>query len=516
MGVTGAMTAALVRALIPAPAGSGLCYPFGRSDGLLQELSCGSALCSPAGVGGRVLSSRDRRAGIWIQRLGAALAVLAFLAFGWGLNRRHALEARGESVIRMLFVPSVEQGTLVRRGDELARFIQADCGLVLRSEVPTSYAAVIQALGSGQADVAWIPAFAYVLAHARYGAEARLQVVRSLDLFVILVARTGGGEPQGLTDLAGRRVAVPRNLNPRLRQVLIERLDRSAPGWVEIPAGDDMEAVRLLVERPDSVDAAASSHVFSGPHDLVGDGRKELEYDRPGTLRETRVIDSSENPVAEETTTYNGCVLTRNDSGIRRLQDLNGRSFAFSDETSTSGHIFARALLNRAGVTLGHVYFAGGHANVVQAVMDGKVAGGAAFYSPPGEREVRDRTLVGDARRLIIKRMADDESRRRLLEEIRIVALTDPIPNDVCCIRKGFPRRVWERFETSLQRFLGTPEGQAAYHDLVAGVAAAPCSDAAFDPFREALRQSGVTAGKILEAAEKKLEAKRKRAGGSN
>jgi len=460
------------------------------------------------------VTPQDRRRGLWIQRVGLTLAVLAFLAFGWGIHRRHVLEVSGESVIRMLFVPSVEQGTLVRRGDELARFIQNDCGLVLRSEVPTSYAAVIQALGSGQADVAWIPAFAYVLAHARSGAAAKLQVVRSLDLFVIVIARTGGGEPAALTDLAGRRIAIPRNLNPKLRKVLRGRLDRAAPGWVEVPANDDKEAVRLLVERPGSVDAAASSHVFSGPHDLVGDGRKELEYDRPGTLRETRVIDSSEDPVAQDTTTYNGCILTRTDSGIRRLEDLNGRSFAFSDETSTSGHIFARALLNRASVTLGHVYFAGGHPNVVQAVMDGKVAGGAVFYSPPGEREVRDRTLVGDARRLIIKRMPEDESRRHLLEVVRIIALTDPIPNDVCCVRKGFSRRVWERFETSLQRFLETPEGLSAYHDLVAGVAAAPCNNAAFDPFREALRQSGVTAGKILEAAEKKLEAKRKRAGG--
>jgi len=460
------------------------------------------------------VSARQRHRGAVIQRVGVTLAVAAFLAFAWGIHRRQVLEASGESVIRMLFVPSVEQGTLVRRGDELARFIQNDCGLVLRSEVPTSYAAVIQALGSGQADVAWIPAFAYVLAHARYGAEARLQVVRSLDLFVIVIARSGGGEPASLADLAGRRVAIPRNLNPELRKVLSERLNRAAPGWVEVPARDDKDAVRRLVEQPGSVDAAASSHVFSGPYDLVGDGRKELEYDRPGTLRETRVIDSSENPVAQDTTTYNGCILTRTDSGIRRLEDLNGRSFAFSDETSTSGHIFARALLNRAGVTLGHVYFAGGHPNVVQAVMDGKVAGGAVFYSPPGEREVRDRTLVGDARRLIIKRMADDESRRHLLEVVRIIALTDPIPNDVCCVRKGFSRRVWERFEASLQRFLKTDEGQAAYHDLVAGVAATPCNDAAFDPFREALRQSGVSAGRILEAVEKKLEKKRKRRGG--
>lgn len=109
----------------------------------------------------------------WLPRIGWTLAVLAFVVFSWGLGRRQRLEAKGDDVLRMLFVPSVEQGTLVERADELARFIRQDSGLILQTEVPTSYAAVIQALGSEQADVAWMPAFAYVIAHGRYGAEAR-------------------------------------------------------------------------------------------------------------------------------------------------------------------------------------------------------------------------------------------------------------------------------------------------------------------------------------------------------
>jgi len=448
-----------------------------------------------------------------VSRAGWAVLVLLFVVFAWGLHRRAVLEAHGETVIRMLFVPSVEQGTLVRRGDELARFIRSDSGLTLRSEVPTSYAAVIQALGTGQADVAWVPAFAYVLAHARYGAEARLQIVRSYDVFGIVVTRKGPGEPASLAELGGRRIALPEAMPGDLRQRVVQWLDAEAPGWIEVPAADDVAAVRALVENPAGVDAAVSSHVFSGPNDLVGDGRKRLEGERPGTLRETRILAKTDQPVAELTTSYNGCILTRTDSGIRRLDDLNGRTIAFSDETSTSGHVFARALLDSAGVRLGHVLFAGGHANVVQAVADGKVAAGAAFYSPPGEQEVRDHTFVGDARRLVLKRFPSDEERLRFLSDVRIIALTDPIPNDVCCVRKGFPPRVWDRFETSLRRFLQTEDGKAAFHDLVAGVDAASCDDTTFDGFRDALKRSGVSAGKLLEAEEAKL--KRRKGSGS-
>jgi len=443
----------------------------------------------------------------WIPRIGWTVVTVLLAAFIWGLERRARLEMSGERVIEMLFVPSVEQGTLVRRGDELARFIREDSGLVLRSRVPTSYAAVIQALGTGQADVAWIPAFAYVLANSRHGADARLQVVRSVDRYAIVVTRTGAGEPGRLEGLAGREIAIPATVAGDLREMLVEALDREARGWVEVPAADDSEAVRNLVAR--RVDAAASRYVFSGPHDMVGDGRKELEYDRPGTLRETRIIFTTEASAPELATVYYGCIMTRPDSGIARLEDLAGRSFAFSDETSTSGHIFPRALLNRIGVSLGHVLFAGGHPNVVQAVKDGKVDAGATFYSPPSAANTRDGTLVGDARFLLIKNMQTVEERLAFLDEVRILALTDPIPNDVCCVRKGFPDRVWKRFEASLRRFLSTPEGRAAYYDLVAGVAAASCSDRDFDDFRAALLRSGVSAVRLLDAAEEKLEGRR-------
>lgn len=447
--------------------------------------------------------------------LGWAVVVALLVAFAWGLNRRARLESSGQQAVQMLLVPSVEQGTLVRRSDELVRFVSADSGLTLRSRVPTSYAAVIEALGAGQADIAWMPAFAYVLANARYGAEARLQVVRSVDRYGVIVTRTAAGEPERLENLVDRRIAFPRTIQGRLRAMLVELLDETAPGWVEVPAADDKEAVWLLAERRDGVDAAASRYVESGPNDLVGDGRKELEYDRPGTMLETRILRRTGQSAPELSMVYYGCIMTRADSGVNRIEDLNGKSFAFSDETSTSGHIFARALLQRHDVELGHVFFAGGHPNAVQAVADDKVAGAAAFYSPPSPANERDGTRVGDARFLILKNMDSQERRDEFLETVRVIALTDPIPNDVCCVRRGFPQATWERFEASLGRFLATPDGQGAYYDLVAGVAAEPCTDADFDDFRDALKRTGVSASKLLEAAEAKLEKRRKGSGGS-
>ena len=450
----------------------------------------------------------------WLPPIGWALLIIALVTFVWGLGRRASLEAQGSDLIRMLFVPSVEQGTLVERSDELAEFIRGDSGLTVRMEIPTSYAAVIQALGSGQADVAWMPAFAYVIANARYGAEARLQVVRSAERFGIIVTRAGEGEPGSLVELAGRAVAFPDSLKGELRARLRAVLDREAPGWEESRVPSDREAVRQLVERPFEIAAAASRHVYSGPNDLVGDGRKELEYERPGTLQQTRVVFKTVSPVQELDTVYHGCVMARADSGVRRLADLTGKSFAFSDETSTSGHIFPRMLLDRSGVTLGRVYYAGGHPNVVQAVWDGKAVAGSTFYSPPSEKQRNEGLLVGDARYIIMRRLPSDDARAQFLKDVRLIALTDPIPNDLCAVRAGFPDSTWRRFADSFQRYLTTEEGKDVYFDLLTAVAAAPTDDSAFDGFRAALRSAEISAEGLLEAAEEKLEHQRRQTGG--
>ncbi|HMM34453.1 MAG TPA: PhnD/SsuA/transferrin family substrate-binding protein, partial [Thermoanaerobaculia bacterium] len=293
--------------------------------------------------GGEEARERSRPApgrGALLPRLGWLLAVLLLLAFVAGLVCRERIEQAGEQVIRMLFVPSVEQGTLARRGNELAEFVRKDSGLVIRSAVPTSYAAVVQALGVGQADIAWVPAFAYVVANARFGAEARLQVVREAERYAVVVTRNGPGEPSKLGDLAGKRIAIPKSFSPELRASLVPELDKWSPGWTEVAAGDDREAVRQLLDRADAVDAAASSWVFSGPRDLVGDGRKLLEYERPGTLERTRIAFKTAQPARERVTVYYGSVMAPPHTGRSPLRAPGGPPFALPPRPPTPAPIF--------------------------------------------------------------------------------------------------------------------------------------------------------------------------------
>ena len=49
-------------------------------------------------------------------------------------------------------------------------------------------------------------------------------------------------------------------------------------------------------------------------------------------------------------TYYKSCIITRPDSGIKTLQDLKGKSFAFVTPTSTSGGVGPRFYLNKNGI----------------------------------------------------------------------------------------------------------------------------------------------------------------------
>ena len=84
-----------------------------------------------------------------------------------------------QNPIKMYFVPSLEAGKVVASGEAIAAALNKATGYHYKVAVPTSYAAVIEALGNYQADIAWLPTFAYVLAKQKYDAKVRLMTVRN-------------------------------------------------------------------------------------------------------------------------------------------------------------------------------------------------------------------------------------------------------------------------------------------------------------------------------------------------
>lgn len=81
--------------------------------------------------------------------------------------------------IKMYFVPSMEAGKVVTSGEAIADYLHKTTGYHYKIAVPTSYAAVIEALGNNQADIAWLSTYAYILAKQKYNAEVKLMTVRN-------------------------------------------------------------------------------------------------------------------------------------------------------------------------------------------------------------------------------------------------------------------------------------------------------------------------------------------------
>jgi phosphonate transport system substrate-binding protein len=77
---------------------------------------------------------------------------------------------------------------------------------------------------------------------------------------------------------------------------------------------------------------------------------------------------------------YTSIIIVRNDSPIQTVQDLRGKSFAFSSHHSTSGNLIPRYLLFRQGISLfdfsSYVNF-DSHDAVAKAVLKGRVDAGA-------------------------------------------------------------------------------------------------------------------------------------------
>jgi phosphonate transport system substrate-binding protein len=81
--------------------------------------------------------------------------------------------------IVMALAPSATSQELQAGGDAIAKKLTELTGLAIKVIVPASYAATVEAMGSGQAQVAFLPILAYMKAKSQGYADVGLVVLRS-------------------------------------------------------------------------------------------------------------------------------------------------------------------------------------------------------------------------------------------------------------------------------------------------------------------------------------------------
>nr|BFD60634.1 phosphate/phosphite/phosphonate ABC transporter substrate-binding protein [Bdellovibrio sp. CKG001] len=175
--------------------------------------------------------------------------------------------------------------------------------------------------------------------------------------------------------------------------------------------------------------------------------------------------------------TYQSQFLARADGKIKTLKDLNGKKVAFVDPASTSGYLLPLKTLKDLKVEPKETVFAMKHDSVVTMIYQGQVDAGATYYSPPQNGQIED------ARRLVKTQYPDVE------QKVKIIELSEPIPNDPIAFRKEMPEEMKEKIVDTLLQFTATPEGKKALDLMLGATNLKKATDSDYDTVREMLRQ---------------------------
>jgi phosphonate transport system substrate-binding protein len=178
---------------------------------------------------------------------------------------------------------------------------------------------------------------------------------------------------------------------------------------------------------------------------------------------------------------YNGQIIARTDSGITKLIDLKGKTFARPDPLSTSGWIIPMITLKAAGVDPERdikVVDAGSHDAVVAAVYNGEVDGGACYV---------------DARTRIEKDHPD------VMEKIAVIEVSVNIPNDGVQFHPSVPQELRDKIVNALLELVETEKGKEALNTAYQWTALEKHDDSFYDPFRQVLQAAGINVKDLME-----------------
>ena len=160
---------------------------------------------------------------------------------------------------------------------------------------------------------------------------------------------------------------------------------------------------------------------------------------------------------------YKSVIVARKDSGIRELADLKGRTFAFVDPSSASGHLFPKAGLEQAGFVpaqlFSRVIFSGSHDASILAVENHKVDAAA----------VADRIFASAVSKGLVKQ-----------DEFQVVWSSRPIPESPMVWRKDLDPALQQKVASALASIKDVPWGDQGVLDGFQ-----PTSDAAYDVVRD-------------------------------
>jgi len=177
---------------------------------------------------------------------------------------------------------------------------------------------------------------------------------------------------------------------------------------------------------------------------------------------------------------YRGEFITKVDSGIDSPQDLNGKTIAFTDPYSASGYLYALKYLKDHDIRPSKTIFTGSHLKAVEAVYNGEADAGVIYHEG-----TESGMSAKDARSQLEKKYPN------IMSIVKVIALTDEIPNGPVAVRKDLTDDMTAKLVKSLSDFSKSPAGRKTLLELYGMTGLAPVSDSTYDGVREVIRNLG-------------------------
>lgn len=219
--------------------------------------------------------------------------------------------------------------------------------------------------------------------------------------------------------------------------------------------------------------------------------------------------------------------IVARDSEYQTLADLEGATWGYGDQGSTSGYMVPFVELAEAGITPGEQVQTGGHNQTVTAVYNGEVDFGTVFYSVPlnpdgtplftyddyvaGKITTLEQYLIppetipncapdAEGKKLLCDgyRVLDARANIRteapdVMQKVRILAISQDVPNDTMAFGPEFPADVRAQIEVALVAFAQTDAWKESIgnNDFYGWSGILPAEDSDYDIVRAMVEATG-------------------------
>ncbi len=224
--------------------------------------------------------------------------------------------------------------------------------------------------------------------------------------------------------------------------------------------------------------------------------------------------------------------IVARDSKFQTLEDLEGATWGYGDQGSTSGYMVPFVELSEKGITPGEQKQTGGHNQTVTAVYNGEVDFGTVFYSVPLDPEgkpifsyqdyvdgkitelsqyeipeeaipncapdAEGKKLLCDGYRILDARANIRTEAPDVIQKVRILAVSAAIPNDTLSFGPEFPADLRAKIEEALVAFAETDAWKESIgsNDFYGWTGIMPAEDSEYDMVRAMVKATGYQAPK--------------------